>query len=185
MVSSCQNIDWHNWFSYLRDGTLLWEVDRRSGNGKIQTHMGDVAGGVETNGYVVIQLEGVKYKAHRIVWEMHFGNIPKGLQVDHINSIRTDNRIENLRLVDHSANGRNQKLRNTNTTGKMGVSRFFRNGKEYYQARWRDLSGSEKSKTFSSEKYENAFERACEFRDRMIELLNSQGAGYHPLHGNK
>lgn len=37
---------------------------------------------------------------HDIVWESHHGPIPKGYQVHHDNHIKTDNRIENLRLVD-------------------------------------------------------------------------------------
>lgn len=185
MVNSTQRINWKDWFIYCPNGTLLWKVDRESGNGKIQSRAGSIAGGVEVNGYIVVGLGGLKYKAHRIIWEMHFGDIPKGHQIDHINGIRNDNRIENLRLVTHCINGRNQKLRSTNTTGKTGVTKFIRNGKEYYQARWRDIDGNEKSKTFSLEKYDDAFDRACEFRERMIYFLNLNGAGYHPLHGNK
>lgn len=44
---------------------------------------------------------------HRIVWELVFGPIPKGLQIDHINGNKIDNRIENLRLVTNRENCHN------------------------------------------------------------------------------
>lgn len=37
---------------------------------------------------------------HDLVWESHHGSIPKGYQIHHINEIKTDNRIDNLELVD-------------------------------------------------------------------------------------
>ena len=43
-------------------------------------------------------------KVHRLVWEAFNGEIKEGLEVDHINAVRTDNRLENLRLVTHKDN---------------------------------------------------------------------------------
>lgn len=43
--------------------------------------------------------------AHRAIWFLHFGRWPND-EIDHINHIRTDNRIENLRDVSHSENAR-------------------------------------------------------------------------------
>ena len=39
------------------------------------------------------------YMVHRLVWEAFNGSIPEGLQVNHINEIKTDNRLENLNLM--------------------------------------------------------------------------------------
>ena len=36
---------------------------------------------------------------HRWVWEQRYGEIPKGMQINHLNGIKTDNRIENLECV--------------------------------------------------------------------------------------
>lgn len=47
------------------------------------------------------------YYLHRVVWEYYNGKIPKNLMIDHINRNKSDNRIENLRLVDAKENRRN------------------------------------------------------------------------------
>lgn len=49
---------------------------------------------------------GIKY-LHRAVWEYHYGEIPKDKMVDHINRDKSDNRIENLRLVSSKENRAN------------------------------------------------------------------------------
>lgn len=62
------------------------------------------------------------FQAHNVVWWLHNGEIPEGLEIDHINGVRTDNRIENLRLVTKLENSWNT----TNNQGKTlpkGVSK--------------------------------------------------------------
>ena len=46
--------------------------------------------------------------AHRIIWEMHFGEIPKGMVIDHINGDTLDNRLKNLRMVTTQQNTHNR-----------------------------------------------------------------------------
>lgn len=53
------------------------------------------------------------YKVHRLVWEAFNGEIPEGVEIDHINTVRTDNRLENLRIVTHKEN-LNNPLSSTN-----------------------------------------------------------------------
>lgn len=60
------------------------------------------------------------YYAHRIAWAIHYGSWPSG-QIDHINGIRYDNRIANLRDVSHSDNQKNAKLRHDNKSGMPGI----------------------------------------------------------------
>lgn len=180
-------IDWFQWF-YVDDltNTLFWKVNRESANGIIKAFADTPAGGIDADGYVTVKLHGKKYKAHRIIWEMmNLTKIPKGFQIDHINGVRNDNTLSNLRLVSHTENARNQRLRVTNKTGVMGVQKITRGNHTFYQARWSTLEGKEKSKAFSCDKYEDAFTEACKCREAAIKHLNECGAGYHDNHGNK
>lgn len=82
----------------------------------------------DSSGYRKGAVLGVLYKAHRVIWAISTGEWPED-QIDHINGDRGDNRPCNLRAVDNAANARNQRLRCTNTSGVMGVSRDSRSGK--------------------------------------------------------
>jgi hypothetical protein len=82
----------------------------------------ECGGRAKDNGYVHIKLNGRTYCAHRVIWEYKFGPIPHGMQIDHINGVRNDNRIENLRLATHAQNAQNRKLRTDNTSGHVGVT---------------------------------------------------------------
>lgn len=75
--------------------------------------------------YRRLKIGGKTYRTHRVVWEMFNGPIPEGMEIDHINHNRFDNRIENLRCVTHSENQQNQrKSKNWHfhkATGKWAV----------------------------------------------------------------
>lgn len=58
--------------------------------------------------------------AHRVIWKMVHGVDPD--HIDHINGNRSDNRLANLRNVDATANTRNSRIPNHNTSGHLGVS---------------------------------------------------------------
>ncbi|MGQ5792122.1 HNH endonuclease signature motif containing protein [Serratia sp. IR-2025] len=94
---------------------------------------GKAAGVVNAGGYVKVCLNFKTYAAHRLIWIMHFGDIPSGCEIDHINHVKTDNRIENLRLSSRKENAANLPLRKDNTSGHCGVTWYP--GKRRYQAR--------------------------------------------------
>ena len=60
------------------------------------------------SGYYIVQLYknsiGKWYQVHRIVWEAFNGSISEGLQVNHINEVKTDNRLSNLNLMTPKEN---------------------------------------------------------------------------------
>ena len=64
----------------------------------------------------------INYSHHRFVYEVFKGPIPKCLQVDHINEIKSDNRIKNLQLLTPRQNNKksnNRPIISTNIeTGK-------------------------------------------------------------------
>lgn len=100
-------------------GVFKWLVDVGR-YGRIKA--GSEAGGIDSNGYVLIRLLGHRYSAHRLAWFYVFGQWPKE-QIDHINGCRSDNRIDNLRPASHLLNAQNiHRLQSNNTSGFMGVS---------------------------------------------------------------
>jgi hypothetical protein len=83
-----------------------------------------------SHGYFAGAIFGREYKAHRVIWAIVNGEWPKG-EIDHINGIKCDNRIENLRLVTPMENQRNRPMPKTNTSGVIGVMRFWRGWKAH------------------------------------------------------
>lgn len=75
-----------------------------------------------TNGYLSGEIDGRGVYAHRVAWEIANGPIPKGMDIDHINGDKADNRLENLRLASRSQNARNRKANRSSTSKYLGVS---------------------------------------------------------------
>jgi len=66
------------------------------------SHAGTVIGTKKPKGYMVAVVDGEMYRVHHLVWMYHHGHFVK--ELDHINRVRDDNRIENLRPCTHSQN---------------------------------------------------------------------------------
>lgn len=89
------------------------------------------------NGYLCVQIsrDGKQspVSVHRLVASAHIGQIQNGMHVDHKNGVRTDNRLENLRIVTPRQNSRNS-LAPQSANGNRGVS-FCSHGRR--KKRWR------------------------------------------------
>lgn len=73
------------------------------------------------HGYLQGAIFERKYLAHRVAWAIHTGEWPKN-QIDHINGVKSDNRIENLREATSQENMRNVKRQRNNKSGVTGIS---------------------------------------------------------------
>lgn len=88
-------------FKY-ENGQLFW-VDNRRGAKKNKP-----IGNKKNTGYDSCMLDGKHYLVHRLIYLYVHGYMPKN-DLDHINCNKTDNRIENLRVVTKTGNQQNMK----------------------------------------------------------------------------
>lgn len=79
-------------------------------------------GRINNRGYITFFINKKSYLAHRLAWLYVYGNFPKDC-IDHINHVKTDNRINNLRECSPFLNGQNNSKRKDNKSGFTGV--FF------------------------------------------------------------
>ena len=107
--------DLRNLISYNPEtGHLYWIAQ---GRGRIKKKP---AGTTTSSGYLGVMIHGKRVYSHRICWALHYGTWPVE-QIDHINGVKSDNRIINLREATNSQNGKNLKLSSRNTSGVSGV----------------------------------------------------------------
>lgn len=183
------SVGWHNWLYYEESSPsgLKWKVEIRRGQhfNVVSVAVGDDAGYLDSNGYWTIGLCGQIYKGHRIVWELHNPGLLSEEFIDHKNGDSADNKIENLRKVDRGTNQRNRSKCKSNKSGVTGVSFSHGSGSSSWRAKWHNMDGTRQEKYFSIKKHGNdeAFRLACEYRAKMIQELNEQGAGYTERHG--
>ncbi len=107
-------------------------------------------------GYCVGRVLDRQVTAHRVAWAIAYGNWPD-LDIDHINRIRSDNRLCNLRLATTSENMRNRALQRNNTSGHKGVTAVGTKWQAQIQVHGESLYlGSFTSKAAASEAYASA-----------------------------
>lgn len=119
--------------SFLRKAREKFRYDsctgflyRRIGNGPWKP--GERVGSPNASGHRQVRFLGVLFMEHRLSWLIVHGKWPEH-ELDHINRIPDDNRMENLRECTHGENMKNSSLRKTNKTGFSGVSIYRPNGK--------------------------------------------------------
>lgn len=133
---------------------------------------GSVIGSQTWQGYYAFSLFGKKCFAHRLAWLLHYGEWPSQ-PIDHINGIKTDNSIRNLRLCSLSQNQFNKPTQKNNTTGVKGVywnkrdKRYVAsvqfNGKKYSAGHHKDIESAKEAVMKLREKLAGEFTNHGEF----------------------
>lgn len=106
------------------DGCFLWKESR----GRVKRL--DKAGTINNKGYLIININGKLWQAHRLVWLFANGEFPEH-QIDHIDGNKLNNCIYNLRDVTNRENNRNKSRPSNNSSGVSGVF-FHKKYKKYY-----------------------------------------------------
>lgn len=75
---------------------------------------------VRDDGYITVMIFKKQHRAHRIAWSIYYNEHPFGY-IDHVNGVKTDNRISNLRIVSPLGNARNSARPKSNKSGVAGV----------------------------------------------------------------
>lgn len=97
------------YFSFNPATGEITRTDRKNSNGTL-----------DKDGYLILKIKGMQYKAHRIAWLLYYGVYPL-LEIDHINNNKLDNRINNLREVTRAENNYNNAHKINKDTGVVGV----------------------------------------------------------------
>jgi hypothetical protein len=83
-------------------GIFTWKIKKNGTKG-----INSIAGHIDKKGYFRIKINSISHKAHRLAWLYVYGNTPKG-QIDHVNGVKHDNKISNLRIVSNRENCQNR-----------------------------------------------------------------------------
>lgn len=143
------------------EGVFTWNVTNSA-----RATAGKRAGTINGPGYRCIQLDGVIYTEHRLA--MFYVNGTWTEFVDHINGVRSDNRMANLREATPLSNSWNSALRRNNTSGYTGVCWHKQNRKWKVQLQF-------KGKSYSFGLYDDVHE-AGKVADRERENLHKEFA---------
>lgn len=95
--------------------------------------VGSEAGTITDKGYRVIRINGTRIMAHRLAWFWAYEELP-GEQIDHVNRIKDDNKIANLRLASNRENQENVNRRGYYLNRVWGryVAQIMVDGKSIY-----------------------------------------------------
>jgi hypothetical protein len=87
------------------------------------TQPGDIAGGLNKEGYLKITIKGRQYPAHHLAW-LYMKGKWCSLMIDHRDLNPSNNCWANLRVASRSQNNANRRRHRTNACGLKGVSRY-------------------------------------------------------------
>lgn len=104
-------------FDYNEDGYLVWKI-----NASTRARLGDLAGCINpSTGYWQVVYNGKKFYNHRLIWVWNYGTEPPKY-IDHVDGVRDNNKINNLRASSVSQNRHNSVKRKTGLSVYKGVT---------------------------------------------------------------
>ena len=133
-------------YRIYQDGRVIREeYTRVNGNKKKRMPEKVLKQHIGKNGYPALCVRDindkvVKVYAHRLVWMAYKGDIPKGMEVSHINGVRLDSRLGNLTIESHQENMNNPvtllrfKWSNGRKSGKYNRERLLKASTKEYEA---------------------------------------------------
>lgn len=142
----------------------------RKTNQRYTAKKGSIVCPKSTVGYLKVRVDGQVLYVHTIIYLLNHGHLPH-FSIDHIDGVKTNNRIENLRDVSQQDNCKNSGLRSDNTSGVVGVS--YSKEKKKYEA----YINPEKGKRVLLGRF-TELKEAIKVR-KQAEIEN----GYHSNHG--
>ena len=153
-------------FTIVNTGSgLQWAV--KTTNNKHQ--VGDVAGSLSEYNRWNVKLNNKLYVCARVIYLMFHGCIDDSMVIDHINGDPSNNKIDNLRQVSYSINGKNKKR--TSQTEVMDNIYYYSGAQTYYKVRWSE-NDKRCAKYFYISKKQTpqlALTKVMTFRDNLVE----------------
>jgi hypothetical protein len=150
-------------FEYA-DGHLYWR--KQVGRGRVGDVVGHKYTAYKSSKRVMTRINHKAYLVHRLIYKWHNADFDSSQEIDHIDGNPSNNRIENLRLVDHKTNMQNIRRRTDNTSGVAGI--VWDKQKDKWMVR---VSNKFIGRT-------DDFDKAVEMRAKAL-----SDHSYHPNHG--
>lgn len=164
-------------FYYIEGEWKLRHLTTKSSNAKEN----DLAGNLNARGYVLVKMNRISYRAHRLLYQMYKGIeiLDSGIYIDHIDGDTTNNSPDNLRLCNSRENQFNSKKSRNNKSGHKNILKvnWISKGKTYCYWRIDIRSGNDR--------YVKDFKYEEPLPQYIIDLANQKRIELHGEYANE
>jgi hypothetical protein len=150
-------------------GVFRWRKRAKTGttaDGWNAKFAGEIAGRIDTNGYISISILNTRYRAHRLAWLYVYGEPVPNL-IDHEDTNRQHNWIRNLRVATKVENAEYSRLYSANKSGVKGVlclhgrfrAKITHNGVVHYLGMFSTLEEAAAARREAAERLHGSFRK--------------------------